>query len=221
MKQYPGVVTAIVKSLEDPDGEGKIKLDFPWMSPDGQKSAWAPVASLMAGKDRGAFFMPEPEDEVLVAFEQGDFNHPFIVGFLWNGADKPPQSDINSSVRRLKTVSGHTIDFDDNGGKERILIKTAQGHEIEMKDATPGSITIKTKGGQEVKLDDLPSGITLSVPTGTLKIDCMNADVTASSLLNVSAPMTVFSGVVQVPTLIAQSVVSSAYTPAPGNTYGL
>ena len=79
MKRYPGVVTGIVKNLSDPEGQGRIELVFPWLS-DSVRSSWAPVASMLAGKDRGAFFMPEIDDEVLVAFEHGDMNHPFIVG---------------------------------------------------------------------------------------------------------------------------------------------
>lgn len=194
----------------------------------------------MAGGERGAYFMPEIDDEVLVAFEHGEFDHPFVVGFLWNGAQPPPHSDINPSVRRLRTVSGHRVEFDDNGGQEQILIITAGGHEIEMKDKPLASITVTTKGGQEVKLNDAPAevsikttggneisvsdapaGIVLSVPQGKVDVKCVQASVSATTLLKVTAPMTTFSGVVQVPTLIAQSVVGSAYTPAPGNTYGL
>lgn len=240
MRHYPGVVIGIVKSLEDPDGEGRIELEFPWLTEENERSAWAPIATLMAGGERGAYFMPEIDDEVLVAFEHGEFDHPFIVGFLWNGAQRPPHSDINPSVRRLRTVSGHQVEFDDNRGQERILIITAGGHQIEMKDTAPASITIKTTGGQEVEFKDIPAsvsiktsagnkisvsdtpaGITLSVPSGKVDVKCMQANVSATTLLKVTAPMTTFSGVVQVPTLIAQSVVGSAYTPAPGNTYGL
>ena len=53
-------------------------------------SHWAPIASLLAGKKRGACFMPELDDEVLVAFDRGEFDHPYVVGFLWNGADEAP-----------------------------------------------------------------------------------------------------------------------------------
>jgi uncharacterized protein involved in type VI secretion and phage assembly len=143
MKRYAGVVTAVVKSLKDPDGEGKILVEFPWMSADGQKSALAPIASIMAGKDRGAYFMPEPEDEVLVAFEHGDFNHPFIVGFLWNGADRPPATDPR--LRLLRTLNGHEIaiyDPDVNGGDMGyIRIKDAHGNVIELSNA---QITIRS-----------------------------------------------------------------------------
>jgi len=258
VNRYPGVVIAVVKDLQDPQGEARIKVQFPWLQQgqEEQDSAWAPIATLMTGGDRGSYFMPEIDDEVLVAFEHGMFDHPFVIGFLWNGVDLPPHSDINTSVRRLRTVSGHTVDFDDNSGSEKIIITTAGGHEIEMedgasggvtiittggheinmKDAPPSSITITSSGGQAVTLNDIPSsislttkagneisvsdgpqGINLSVPSAPLTIQCVQASVTATSLLNVSAPMTTFSGVVQAQTIIATSVVSSAYTPGVGN----
>jgi len=123
MSKVPGVVTGVVKSVEDPDQQGRVQVSFPFLG--GQNdSTWAPVATLMSGKGRGSWFMPEVGDEVLVAFNLGDVAHPFIIGFLWNGQDKPPVADTNitAKVRRLRTVSGHRIDFDDNGGKEKTSV---------------------------------------------------------------------------------------------------
>jgi uncharacterized protein involved in type VI secretion and phage assembly len=185
--------------------------------------------------------MPEVGDEVLVAFNQEDSAHPFVIGFLWNGQDKPPTSGINASVRRLRTVSGHQIDFDDVDGEEKITITTKGGHQIEMNDTagsagvlitttgkqeiqlqdTPASITIQTAAQNQIVVSDAPPGISVTAPTGTLTVSCLMASVTASGTLNISAPITVFDGVVQAQTLIATAVVGSAYTPAPGDTYGL
>jgi len=247
MSKVPGVVTGVVKSVEDPDQQGRVQVSFPFLG--GQNdSTWAPVATLMSGKGRGSWFMPEVGDEVLVAFNQEDVAHPFIIGFLWNGQDKPPVSGISAKVRRLRTVSGHQIDFDDISGEEKITITTQGGHKIEMDD-TPGStgITITTTGKQQIQMQDTPPsvsiqtaaqnqitvsdappGITISAPTGILNVTCLVANVTASaaltataSVLNVSAPITIFDGVVQAQTLIANAVVGAAYTPAPGNTFGL
>jgi uncharacterized protein involved in type VI secretion and phage assembly len=253
MRKINGVATGIVKSLKDPDGEARIQVQFPWLDKD-YRSSWAPIAFPMAGKSRGMYFMPEEGDEVLVAFEQGDMDHPYIVGFLWNGVDKPPDDEINFSVRRLRTVSGHVIEFNDD--KNQILIKTKGKQEILMEDDpakitistsnevkvelndSPASVKIGTKPGNTVEINDTPgniklatvsgtqleigpSGITLSASAGTLTINCLQATVTATTLLSVTAPITTFSGVVQATTLIAQAVVGSAYSPAPGNTFGL
>lgn len=133
MKRHPGVVIGIVKSLDDPDGEGKIQVEFPWLE-EGKRSGWAPVAVAMAGKNRGMYYMPEIDDEVLVAFEHGDFNHPFIIGFLWNGVDKPPRSD--PQYRLIRTVNGHEIEIYDPivsaGDKGHIRLKDAHGNMIEL-----------------------------------------------------------------------------------------
>jgi phage baseplate assembly protein V len=155
MKKYPGVVTGIVKKI---DQQGRIQLQFPWLS-ETQLSAWAPVAAPMAGKERGAFFMPEVDDEVLVAFEQGDFDHPFIIGFLWNGADPPPETTNKNRI--IKTPGGHQLRFEDKDGAKKIIVKSAGEHQIEIDD-TEQTITLKTKSGsQSVVLDDANKSITL------------------------------------------------------------
>lgn len=253
MRQYPGVMTGIVKSLEDPLSEGRIQVEFTWL-PENNVSAWAPIAFPMAGKRRGMYFMPEVDDEVLVAFEHGDFNYPYVVGFLWNGVDLPPDEGINFSVRRLRTVSGHELEFYDKSGEEKVWLKTQGGHQILLDDVEkkidiktnggqevlmedqPAKITIRTTGGNSIEIKDTPSSITLSTAagiifevsgappmvtvnasSGMLQINCLQATITASSALAVTAPITTFSGVVQVSTLIATSVVSTTYTPGVGN----
>ncbi len=141
-----GVVIGIVKDLDDPNSQGRIKVSFPWNGD--QESAWAPISAPLAGKDRGLWFMPEVGDEALVAFEQGDFNHPFILGFLWNGSDLPPATDPKERV--LVTPGGHELRFHDTDGSKKITLKTSGGLEIVMDDAA-SSITM-TGGGRSIKL---------------------------------------------------------------------
>src|SRR5690242_18368855 len=106
MNNFRGVIPGLVQNLDDPQGMGRIQVHFPRM-PGENRSFWASVAAPMAGKDRGFFFQPETNDEVLVAFEEGDPQHPYVVGFLWNGADLPPES--NPQNRVIKTPGGHTL----------------------------------------------------------------------------------------------------------------
>lgn len=128
-----GVVSGIVKELNDPQGEGRILVEFPWMGGK-NNSYYAPPATLMAGGGRGSWFMPEIGDEVLVAFDQGDVNHPYIVGFMWNGASKPPSTDPH--LRLLQSVNGHSIAFYDpaaSGGDVGYLrISDAYGNVIQL-----------------------------------------------------------------------------------------
>jgi uncharacterized protein involved in type VI secretion and phage assembly len=153
MSREYGVVIGEVVSVKDPQDEGRVKVKFPIL-PGRNESHWAPVATLMSGSGRGALFLPEKGDEVLVAFQNGDVNHPYILGFLWNGADKPPASGINENVRRLRTVSGHTIDFDDNGGEEKLVIRSKSGHTVALTDAPSASVRIESAAGHRVELDD-------------------------------------------------------------------
>ena len=173
MRKMEGVVTGIVKSLDDRNGLGRIELSFPWLS-ETTRSSWAPVAAPLAGKERGAFFMPEVGDEVLVAFEHGDFAHPYIVGFLWNGADKPPES--TSQNRIILTPGGHTLRFEDKAGARKVILRSSTGHEVTLDDAGK-AVTIKTAGGLSLTLDDNTTAIklkgggrTVTMSGGTLEI---------------------------------------------------
>jgi uncharacterized protein involved in type VI secretion and phage assembly len=212
MSIFNGVVIGTVKNLEDPNNLGRIEVEFPWLS-DSNKSYWARTATLMAGSRRGSWFMPEKDDEVLVAFEHGKTQNPYIIGFLWNGVDKPPNEGIDSKVRRLQTVSGHILEFDDRPGQTRILIKTQGGQQIELKDL-PAGVTLSTQSGNQISITN--TGITLSCLAGTLTVNCLQANINASVLLNVNAPVSQFNGVVK-----AAAIVSPIYTPGIGNLLGL
>jgi uncharacterized protein involved in type VI secretion and phage assembly len=155
MRRVPGVVIALVTSVNDPDGMGRIQLSFPWM--DADLTSWARVAAPMAGRHRGVFFMPEVDDEVLVAFDHGDFNHPLVLGFLWNGVDRPPETDPKNRV--LLTPGGHTIRLED-GIDKKLIVRSSSGHEIALDDSAAGQqLSVKTKGGLTLTMDDKQSSI--------------------------------------------------------------
>jgi hypothetical protein len=70
-----------------------------------------------------------------------------------------------------------------------------------------------------VEISDVPPGIQIMTSSGNLSINCLMATITASATLTINAPITIFSGVVQTPTLISQAVVSTSYTPGVGNIW--
>jgi len=159
-----GVVVGLVKNLEDPRGEGRLQVEFPWL-PESRRSAWAPVAAPLAGKQRGAWFMPEIDDEVLVAFEHGDFDHPFVVGFLWNGVDKPPDTDNKHRV--IVTPGGHELRFEDDDGAKQVILKTSGGHKITLNDKSGSTtVTVKTNGGHTLELNDTQQSVTAQTAGG-------------------------------------------------------
>src|SRR5262245_4717454 len=99
-----GVVTGLVTSVNDPKHQGRVKVHFPWLGEE-HETDWTRIATLMAGPDRGAFFMPEVDDEVLLAFEHGDVRFPYVVGFLWNGKDRTPSTAVRE--RMIRSKNGH------------------------------------------------------------------------------------------------------------------
>ena len=148
MTAMHGVIVGRVKDVNDPDGEGKVQIEFEWMGGT-NKHHWAPVATLMSGGGRGSWFMPEVGDEVLVAFDRGQVDFPFIVGYLWNGAQRPPSND--PKLRLIRSVNGHEIAIYDpgvSGGDTRyIRIRDAHQNMIELSNSqivisSIGAITI-------------------------------------------------------------------------------
>jgi uncharacterized protein involved in type VI secretion and phage assembly len=163
MKDIMGVVTGTVKEI-DP-ALGAVKVDFNWMQPP-QRSNWAPIATLMSGQGRGAYFMPEIDDEALVAFDQGKFDHPYVVGFMWNGSDAPPTTEKH--LRLIHSVNGHEIGIYDpdkisGGDKGFIRIQDAHGNLIELGN---GRIIISGKGNLQITAPNVTINGRLVAPLG-------------------------------------------------------
>ncbi|QDG52261.1 phage tail protein [Persicimonas caeni] len=147
-RRISGVVPGVVKSLEDPDKLGRVKVEVRQWG-DQVETYWARVASPMAGSSRGMQFMPEKEDEVLLSFDRGDIRMPYIVGYLWNGPEPPVHAE-EPSRRVIRTVKGHELEFDDRDGEERIAIRF-RGAEplIEMSES---GITLKVDDANKIEL---------------------------------------------------------------------
>ena len=136
-----GVVIGLVTSVDDPEGLGRIKVEFPWLG-EGFESNWARLATALAGPELGAWFLPEIGDEALLAFEMDDVRRPYVLGFLWNGENPPPSSE--PSERILKTVSGHKLTFNDASGDESITLEDASG--VNKVVLNKDGISIETSG---------------------------------------------------------------------------
>ncbi|MBI5960849.1 MAG: phage tail protein [Chloroflexi bacterium] len=141
-----GLVVGLVTDLDDPDGLGRIKVEYPWL-PEGTESTWARLSTPLAGPELGFFFQPEIGYEALVAFEMEDYRRPIILGFLWNGDNAPPSDDPN--VRMIQTVSGHKITLDDTSGSETITVEDSSGTNKIVMDQN--GITIESTGDITLK----------------------------------------------------------------------
>jgi len=188
-----GVAIALVANNKDPDGLGRVKLKYPWRE-DGQESFWARIAVPMAGHDRGTYFLPEVGDEVLVAFDKGDIQHPYVLGALWNGKDTPPadNADGENNTRRIKSRSGHQITMFDKAGKETLELKTQAGHVLLMDDtAGSATITVKDSGGSNtITIDSAQNTITVQSAM-SLKLKSQSVDIEAGASMNIKASGTI------------------------------
>ncbi len=217
--QWYGIYPALVMDIRDPDGQGRVKISLPW-APDGSGAryeAWARVATLMGGNNRGSWFIPDVNDEVLVSFAAGDARRPFVLGSLWNGSDKPPQTMDgagNNYKKVLRSRNGVKVTLDDQDGQEKLLLETPGGQKVSLKDG-PGSLMIEDSNGNSVKLES--SGITVTA-SAVVTVNASMVKISAS-MLTVDAGMSKFSGVVKADTVITNSVISASYTPGAGNIW--
>jgi uncharacterized protein involved in type VI secretion and phage assembly len=218
--RLPGVYTALVTDVQDPDGQGRVQVMLPFVHGDQGPgaSAWARLATLMAGNGRGSWFIPEVDDEVLVAFEAGDPRRPVVIGALWNGQDSPPETmDADNNLRSITSRARHKLTFDDTAGAEKVVLETNGGHQLVLDDASGGTVTLTHSNGAKIEIDS--SGKVAVTANAKVTIDApAGLDITAA-MVNVDAAMSKFSGVVKADTVITNSVISASYTPGAGNVW--
>lgn len=181
-----GVVIGIVtNNNQDPDGLGRVRVRFPWLADDAE-SFWARIASPMAGNARGIYFLPDVDDEVLVAFEHGRPEAPVILGGLWNGKDKAPadNSDGKNSVRVIKSRSGHLIRLDDSD-KGKIEIIDSSGKNKLVIDTSANTVTINADA--DVVIQSANGKIALSGKTVEIKSTGGAVELTSQAAVTVKA----------------------------------
>ncbi|MBN1261981.1 MAG: VgrG-related protein [Anaerolineae bacterium] len=145
-----GVVPGIVTDNSDTDDLGRVKVKYPWLT-DELAGHWARLSALGGGAERGIYFIPEIDDEVLIAFEQGDFNRPIVLGGLWNGKDAAPKKsseivvDGKVNERIIRSRTGHVIILGDKENEEQIIIRdNTEKNEIII-NSTDNTITINVE----------------------------------------------------------------------------
>lgn len=175
-----GVVVGQVTDNKDPQHLGRVELKFPWWS-DSDKSHWARIATFMAGSERGAFFLPEVGDEVLVAFEHGDIHRPYVIGALWNGEAKPPfdNADGKNNLRFIKSRSGHLIRLDDTENAEKIEIIDKTGNNSITIDSKENTITIESA-----------KDVIIQAPQGRISLSAQNIEIESTADTKVEAQTT-------------------------------
>ena len=185
-----GIVIGTVVDLNDPEKLGRVKLKLPQYNDE--QSTWARIASPMAGGNRGFFFRPEVQDEVLVGFENGEVRRPYVLGALWSKVDTPPprdSDDTKNNWRFIVSRSGHILKFDDTSGAEKIEIIDKSGSLKITLDSANSKIQIESNGDVEV-----------SAPQGTFKVSAQTVDIEATGQMTLQATgtMTVQGSIVNI-----------------------
>jgi len=187
-------------------------VKFPWLSAD-EASYWARIVSMGGGPDRGTFWLPEVNDEVLVAFMGGDFQQPVIIGALWNGVDKPTYSNKDATgkvtwasfqgkheakkndLRMMTSRKFHQFIFNDNASEPRVAIHSSQKHRIVLDDKGNEANKIEIYDGKEenyILIDTKNKKITIETKTGdmllkaknTIRLECKTLETQSSQETN-------------------------------------
>ena len=157
-----GAVAAVVREVDAV--EGRVRVEYVQIE-DGLMSPWAYVAAPLAGPGRGMLFMPEPGDEVLVMHGNDDFDFPYVLGYLWNGRQRSPETD--PQMRVIKTPGGHQLRFEDVDGAKKVVLKSNDGRSVTLDDQ-PGLGRIEIKSGSnQVLMDDTAASTLIKLQAGT------------------------------------------------------
>lgn len=159
-----GLATATVTDNDDPNHWGRLQVRFPWLD-EGEATSWIRVITPYAGNGRGIQWLPEIGDEVVVAFEQGDPERPYVVGATWNGL---ALGQPTPSKKRLVSKNGNSVILTDASGKDEVEIYSSAGKVLISlsNEGTPtltlhseGDISIEAKGQLRIKAASLAETI--------------------------------------------------------------
>jgi uncharacterized protein involved in type VI secretion and phage assembly len=218
---HGGSYLAQVVDVNDPEDLARVQIRL--LAFDGSEeqdaALWARVAAPFAGDNRGAFFIPDVGDEVLVSFVNGDPRQPIVMGGLWSGSAQVPETlgGGGDSVDRWSITgkAGTRIAIvEEQAGDATISFTTPNGVSGELTDAGGGAIEFRI-GGTTVTYDN--QGVTVNTGTN-VTVQATQVEISAA-MVTVNAGMSRFNGVVQADTVISNSVISASYTPGAGNIW--
>ncbi len=131
----------IILDNADPDGLGRVKVQFAWQKPMSTSTPWIKMLTPYAGADKGFYMIPEIGEEVLVGFESDNPERPYVLSAGYNQGANSSFSDANNNIKAIKTRSGHIIELNDTDGGEIITIKDKNENVFTI-DTVKNDITI-------------------------------------------------------------------------------
>jgi uncharacterized protein involved in type VI secretion and phage assembly len=189
MPSVQGLQIGIVTDLEDPDGEFRVKVRLPVVSTD-EEGIWMRIASPDAGNNRGVFFRPEINDEVIVGFIFNDPANAVILGMLNSSALPAPLTPANDNNEK-GYVSREAIKMIFNDDEKSYKLETPGGKKITLND-NDGVVEIEDENGNKIKMES--SGVTIESASALklkaatdLTLEAVNITLTPSSQFSVSA----------------------------------
>jgi len=188
-----GLQMGVVTALEgDPDGEDRIKCRLPLISTS-DEGIWARLATLDAGKERGTYFRPEIDDEVVLGFLNDDPRHPVILGMCHSSA-KPAPDSAKDDNHKKGYVSREKLKLTFDDDKKVIGIETPAGNTITLSEDAKG-IALEDQNGNKITLDD--KGITIESvkdlvvkASSDAKLSGANVEISAQTAFKASGTST-------------------------------
>ncbi|GGK23332.1 type IV secretion protein Rhs [Pilimelia terevasa] len=186
-----GLVTAVVSDVRDPAQQGRVRLKLPWLAED-YVTGWARTVQAGAGPGRGTLLLPEVGDEVLVGFEQGRVDAPYVLGGLYNGKDLPPSTAApvvdggNGQVtgRYLVSRTGHRVDLAESTAVDGVTVATGDGRYKLVLDRKGTTVTVAADGTVTITGS---RGVTVDAGTGDLTLQGNKVVVRAQTDVSVDA----------------------------------
>ncbi|MEU0804888.1 VgrG-related protein [Streptomyces sp. NPDC005970] len=156
--RMPSVANAIVTNVKDPLEQGRVKLEFPWLDAT-YESDWTRTVQ-SGGVDGGSILPLDVKDEVLVAFDRGALDHPYVIGGLYSGKDKPEPGDVPLYDPLKGKATRHTVADRENNrldllsqrlGRRGVRLRTGDDRLTINLDRTKTEITVDSKGSVVIK----------------------------------------------------------------------
>jgi uncharacterized protein involved in type VI secretion and phage assembly len=208
--------------IDNKDGEGnpgfRVKVKFHWLQ-EQEKTYWARIAVPMAGAERGTYFLPELEDQILVVFEHGDINRPIMIGAVWNKKQEPVENNTTgkNNTKMIKSKNGHRVVFDDKEGAEKIVIVDKSKKNKIILDSANKQVKIHSSG--ELLIDAKENII---IHSKTLKMGAKSIKGSAKTVLShaIGTLNVIASGGLTIGSNVTANVNGGAATTVSGSPTG-